>query len=237
MRRRRRAALPGRDPRRLPLRDRRRRPPVGRPAGAARPRPGAARGLGQPVGHPPRLPAPARRPDQLGDAGQRHRGGGVMRARERPRPLPRSARRRPAVDRADAPPPRRPGARPSSRRRTPSRGRAGVPRRARPGPRRSPPLPRRPPGARRRRLRRADVRRRRGPRHQHRRAPRPPPRRHRHPAAAGELAGVAIARGAPWRGRWRCGPAARAPRSCTARSASRRPASGPATTREPRTPS
>ena len=35
-----------RDPRRLPLRDRRRRPPVGRPAGAAGPRPGAARGVG-----------------------------------------------------------------------------------------------------------------------------------------------------------------------------------------------
>ena len=71
VRRRRRPALPDRDPRRLPLRDRRRRPPVGRAAGAAGPRPGAARGVGQPVRDPSGLPAPARRPDQLGQPHQR----------------------------------------------------------------------------------------------------------------------------------------------------------------------
>ena len=45
--------------------------PVGRVAGAAGPRPGAARAVGQAVGHPAALPAQARRRDQLVDQGRR----------------------------------------------------------------------------------------------------------------------------------------------------------------------
>ena len=57
------------DPRRLSLRVRRLGPSFGGAAGAARPRACAARGMGEPPRDRADLPAPARCPDQLGDAG------------------------------------------------------------------------------------------------------------------------------------------------------------------------
>ena len=69
VRRRRGDPLPRRDPRRLPLRVRQLGPSVGGTAGAARPRPRAPRGVGEPSRDRADLPAPPRRPDQLGDAG------------------------------------------------------------------------------------------------------------------------------------------------------------------------
>ena len=113
VRRRRGAALPRPDPRRLPLRARRRRPSVRRPARPARPRPGPARGVGVAVRTSVRCTCASPTPRSTGRAGPARRlagrpaGGGAR--RERAGSLPRPARCRAAVDRADAPPPRRPG--------------------------------------------------------------------------------------------------------------------------------
>ena len=87
VRRRRRAALPRRDPRRLPLRDRRRGAPVGRPARAAGPRPGAARGVGQPGEI---RPVYLRQPDAQINWATRGPAKGAVR-RERAGPVPRCA--------------------------------------------------------------------------------------------------------------------------------------------------
>ncbi len=115
--------------RRLPLRDRRRRPPVGRAARAARPCPGAPRGVGQPGADPPDLPAPARCPDQLGDPGVPRRGECIMsvlaRLLERPASPPTIE---PMRHRHDLP-----GARHRASCASEAVERDGVPRRARPG--------------------------------------------------------------------------------------------------------
>ena len=203
----------------LPLRDRRRRPPVGRPARAAGPRPGAARGVGRRrrTSAPSTCASPTpRSTGRPGPAPPRTRGavGVSVLARFLDRPGAGQPSVEPMRHRhVDPGAGHRGGVVPQAVER------AGVPRRAGPGPRRLPHVPRRPPGPGRRRLRRADVRRRRGPRHEHRRAPRPPPRRRRHACCSASWP-ARRSRGAARRGRWRCGPAARAPRSCTARSAS-----------------
>ena len=113
VRRRRRAALPGRDPRRLPLRDRRRGPPVGRRRWCSSPTPGrCARSGCTPARDPAALPAPARRPDQLGDRAAARRDERPERAVDERRsarlPRARPTTRPALVDRADAPPPPRP---------------------------------------------------------------------------------------------------------------------------------
>ena len=115
----------------LPLRDRRRDAPVGRTARAARPRPGAARGVGQPRRDPARCTCASPTPRSTGrpaPARRRHR------ERARPRSCVRAGRPGGMVDRADAAPPRaarsladRAGVVPEAV------DDDGVPRRARPG--------------------------------------------------------------------------------------------------------
>ena len=122
VRRRRRPALPGRDRRRLPLRDRRRVPPVGRPARAARPRPGAARGVGQRRARSARSTCASPTPRSTGRPGRSEQGG--PRAMSMLARFLERSRRTAALDRrADAPPPRRARSWRSSGPRTRSRGR------------------------------------------------------------------------------------------------------------------
>ena len=248
----------------LPLRDLRRCPPVGRSAGAAGPRPGAARGVGR------RRRTSAR----CTSANPTPRSTGPARASATPstptaavnatvsqirtlyqsdsfcRPGTRSRRTcgvsvlarfldRPARGRRRS---RRcatatsPTCWPSRRRRTRSRGAPGCSTTSSTRPATAPHVPRRPPGTDGRRLRRADVRRRRGPRDQHRRPARASPPRHRHAPArrTGPRRDPSRQHGLDARG---AGQQHAARRSCTARSGSCPPACGPATTKGPRTPS
>ena len=236
-------AIASRDPRRLPLRDRRRPAPVGGAAGATRPRPGAARGVGEPVGDRRRCTCASPTPRSTGRRGPAPCPAAGALCRERDRVTPMSVLAR-LLDRAGTGPAiepmRRSAHRPDpghrTRRRTPSRGAASVfhdeIEQARAGHRHYIVARER---AAARRLRRADVRRRRGPHHEHRgRTP-----SHRREGVATRLL-VDLARAAIDRGLRALtlevrASATSAPRRCTGSSGSPRPASARRTTRAPRT--
>ena len=229
-----------RDPRRLPLRVRRRRR-TRRPAPLVQL--AHARALREEWVSPgeirPAVPAPARRPDQLVDRGQRpmsersrwhdeHAGADCCSSGADDGRVGRSSRCAAAtsaeilaIEQASYPKPWT---------RTVFHDELDQ------VARRRPPLRRRPPRPRRRRLRRADVRRRRGPRHEHRRAPRPPARA-ASPPGCSSSSPARPSSAAAWRWTLEVRASSTGAQALYRRSGSRRPASGQATTRTPRTPS